>query len=144
MCLDPAIWGALEEICQPENLTRHQLCGKIYKFSYATGWTAAIRVFIVNYFRAAATEDGRANICHGALCKKEARVGHASCSGNTHGRSVAIFETRCARRPQDKKFELTHHQTTIVTTVSITTGDCMAGLGPIAALRQPAGRGNAG
>ncbi len=70
--LEPAMWDALEEICQRENLTRNELCGKIDKFRHTSGLTAAIRVFIVSYFRAAATEEGHANISHGPLYRVEA------------------------------------------------------------------------
>ena len=65
--LEPALWGALDEICQRENLTRHELCGNIDGFRHASTLTAAVRVFVVSYYRAAATEEGHANIGHGAL-----------------------------------------------------------------------------
>ncbi len=65
--LEPAMWDALEEICQRENLTPHELCENIDKFRQASSLTAAIRVFVVSYFRVAATEEGHANIGHGAL-----------------------------------------------------------------------------
>ncbi len=69
------MWDALGEICRREQLTRNELCGKVDKFRYASNLTAAIRVFIVTYFRAAATEEGHANIGHGALYIEEARDG---------------------------------------------------------------------
>ncbi len=77
MRLEPAMWDALEEICQRENLTRHELCGKIDMFRHASSLTAAIRVFIIPYFRAAATEEGHARIGHGALYNAKARDGRA-------------------------------------------------------------------
>ncbi len=67
MRLETVMWDAFEEICHRENLTRHELCGKIAMFSHASSLTAAIRVFIVSYFRAAATEEGHASIGHGTL-----------------------------------------------------------------------------
>lgn len=70
--LEPDIWDALEEICHRENMTRHELCGTIDRFRHASSLTAAIRVFVVNYFRAAATEEGHAGIGHGALCRTRA------------------------------------------------------------------------
>ncbi len=63
------MWDALAVICQRENLTRHELCIHLDKFRYAYSMTAAIRVFIVNYFWAAATEEGHASIGHGPLYK---------------------------------------------------------------------------
>ena len=69
MRLEPAMWDALEEICQRENLPRHELCGKIDNFRQASSLTTAVRVFIATYFRAAATEEGHARIGHGPLYK---------------------------------------------------------------------------
>jgi predicted DNA-binding ribbon-helix-helix protein len=65
--LEPAMWDALTEICRREDLTVHQLCALIDERRLASSLTAAIRVFIVNYFRSAATEDGHAGIGHGSL-----------------------------------------------------------------------------
>ena len=73
--LEPAMWDALEEICQREKMTEHELCGMVDGCRHASSLTAAVRVFIVTYFRAAATEEGHANIGHGALYRARARRG---------------------------------------------------------------------
>ncbi len=73
--LEPALWDALEEIGQRENLTRNQLCGMIDECRHASSLTAAVRVFILTYYRAAATEEGHANTGHGALYRAVARRG---------------------------------------------------------------------
>ena len=73
--LDPIMWDALDEICHRETITRNRLCETIYKFKHASTLTAAIRVFVVNYYRAAATEEGHASIGHGALYRAVARRG---------------------------------------------------------------------
>jgi len=65
--LEPAMWDALAEICRREDMTLHQVCALIDERRRASSLTAAIRVFIVNYFRSAATEEGHASIGHGAL-----------------------------------------------------------------------------
>jgi predicted DNA-binding ribbon-helix-helix protein len=65
--LEPAMWDALAEICQREDMTLHQLCALIDERRRASSLTAAIRVFIVNYFRSAATEEGHAGTGHGSL-----------------------------------------------------------------------------
>ena len=70
--LEPAMWDALEEICQRENLTPHEVCGNIDNFRHASSLTAAIRVFSVKYFRAAATAEGHASTGHGTLYRGEA------------------------------------------------------------------------
>ncbi len=73
--LEPALWDALEELCQREKMTVHELCGMIDGCRHASSFTAAVRVFIVGYFRAAATEEGHASIGHGALYRARARRG---------------------------------------------------------------------
>ena len=65
--LEPTMWDAMDEICRRETITRSQLCETIYKFKHVYTRTAAVRAFIVNYYRAAATEEGHANVGHGAL-----------------------------------------------------------------------------
>ena len=67
--LEPIIWDALDEICHRESITRHRLCERIYKFKHASTLTAGVRVFIVNYYRAAATEEGHASVGHGAMAR---------------------------------------------------------------------------
>jgi predicted DNA-binding ribbon-helix-helix protein len=65
--LEPAMWDALAEICRREDLSLHELCGLIDARRNASSLTAAIRVFALTYFRAAATEDGHASSGHGLL-----------------------------------------------------------------------------
>jgi predicted DNA-binding ribbon-helix-helix protein len=65
--LEPAMWDGLAEICRRENMTIHELCGLIDQRRRASSLTAAIRVFIMTYFRAAATEEGHASNGHGTL-----------------------------------------------------------------------------
>lgn len=52
--LEPAMWDALAEIAAMENQTVHDLCSKVDEMRGELGRTAAIRVFIVSYFRARA------------------------------------------------------------------------------------------
>ncbi len=73
--LEPAMWDALEEICRREDMSQHEICAMIDERRSSSSLTAAIRVFIVNYFRAAATEVGHAGIGHGALYKTRTRTG---------------------------------------------------------------------
>lgn len=65
--LEPAMWDALGEICRRENTTLHELCEMVDARRRASSLTAAIRVFVMAYFRAAATEDGHAGVGHGPL-----------------------------------------------------------------------------
>ncbi len=72
--LEPIMWDALDEICHRETITRHRLCETIYKFKRASTLTAGVRVFIVNYYRAAATEDGHASVGHGAMLRRGSQL----------------------------------------------------------------------
>ena len=56
--LEPAMWDALEEICRREEMNQHELCTMIDERRRASSLTAAVRVFVIGYFRAAATEEG--------------------------------------------------------------------------------------
>jgi predicted DNA-binding ribbon-helix-helix protein len=73
--LEPAMWDALEEICRREEMSPHELCALIDERRRTSSLTAAIRVFIVNYYRVAATEVGHASVGHGALYKTQYRSG---------------------------------------------------------------------
>jgi predicted DNA-binding ribbon-helix-helix protein len=49
--LEPAIWDALEDIQQREAKTLNQLVTEIDRARIASSLTAAIRVFVVRYYR---------------------------------------------------------------------------------------------
>lgn len=63
--LEPAMWDALGEICEREGTTVHQLCTVIDRRRVESSLTAALRVFLLSYYRAAATEDGHVFAGHG-------------------------------------------------------------------------------
>lgn len=65
MKLEREMWDALGEICRRERLTASELCSLIDEKRHANTLTAATRVFILSYFRAAATDDGHAKVGHG-------------------------------------------------------------------------------
>jgi predicted DNA-binding ribbon-helix-helix protein len=58
--LEPEMWDALHEICAREGRSLHDICTEIDRQRGAAALTASVRVFILNYFRAAATEEGHA------------------------------------------------------------------------------------
>lgn len=67
MRLEPSMWQALADICRREKLNIHQLCGMIDEHrGENTSFTAAVRVFAMNYFRAASTEEGHQKAGHGS------------------------------------------------------------------------------
>jgi len=54
------MWDALHEICAREGRSVHEICSDIDQQRSSSGLTAGVRVYIVNYFREAATEEGHA------------------------------------------------------------------------------------
>lgn len=67
MRLEPAMWDALYEIARREKLNLHQLCSIVAEQKgEETSLTAAIRVFVMSYFRVAATEEGHKKAGHGS------------------------------------------------------------------------------
>jgi predicted DNA-binding ribbon-helix-helix protein len=64
--LEPAMWNSLNDICRRERASIHVVCSAIAQHKpVETSLTAAIRVFIMSYYRAAATEEGHAKSGHG-------------------------------------------------------------------------------
>ena len=64
--LEPYMWDALYDVCARERVTIHTLCTRISeRKDDNTSLTAAIRVFALAYFRAAATEEGHLRASHG-------------------------------------------------------------------------------
>ena len=65
MRLEQEMWKALREICRREDMTVHELCSLIDDRCGLSSLTAATRVFILMYYRAAATDEGHATAGHG-------------------------------------------------------------------------------
>ena len=65
MRLEPAMWEALEDVCHREHLSVHEVCSYVDSRRTQSSLTAAMRVFILGYFRAAVTETGHALAGHG-------------------------------------------------------------------------------
>ena len=65
--LEPAMWVALREICARERRTLSALATAIGRGRSESSLTAAVRVFVLGYYRAAATEEGHARAGHGGL-----------------------------------------------------------------------------
>jgi len=72
--LEPEMWQALSDIAGRERCTIHQLCSLIQvKKARNSSLTAAIRVFLMLYYRAAATEEGHSKAAHGdfsTMCRR--------------------------------------------------------------------------
>lgn len=75
--LEPEMWTALREIAGRERCTIHDICTLIsVRKKTNTSLTAAIRVFLMLYFRAATTEEGHRKAGHGDFeyMKQRARI----------------------------------------------------------------------
>lgn len=73
--LEPAMWNALHEIAGREKCKVHDICSLIHlRKNRKTSLTAAIRVFLMLYYRAAATEEGHGRAGHGNFRSMMARA----------------------------------------------------------------------
>lgn len=63
--LEPAMWDALNEVCHREAKTVHEICTTVDRLRQQSSLTAALRVYIIDYFRSAATEHGHLRAGHG-------------------------------------------------------------------------------
>lgn len=63
--LEPSMWEALDEVCRRERHTLHEVCTMVESQRGPLSLTAAVRVFILGYYRAAATEAGHRAAGHG-------------------------------------------------------------------------------
>lgn len=66
--LEKEMWSALKAIADREKCNIHDICSLVQRCKNSnTTLTAAIRVFLLLYFRAAATEEGHSKAGHGDL-----------------------------------------------------------------------------
>lgn len=64
--LEPEMWLALKEISSRETCSIHDICTLVsMRKASRSSLTAAIRVFLMLYFRSAATEEGHKRAGHG-------------------------------------------------------------------------------
>jgi predicted DNA-binding ribbon-helix-helix protein len=63
--LESETWRALEEICTREGKNFHEVCTMIEERRSVSNRTSAVRSFIIDYYRVAATETGHAKAGHG-------------------------------------------------------------------------------
>ncbi len=64
--LEPVMWDALHELCHREAMTTHAICSMVNREREESSLTAGLRVYIMSYFRAAATEEGHLHAGHEA------------------------------------------------------------------------------
>ena len=66
MRMEPEFWTALEEICHRESTTLAELVRSIEARRHPGGRTSAVRVFVLDYFVKAASDEGHRQAGHGA------------------------------------------------------------------------------
>ncbi len=71
MRLEPELWDALDEICLRERMSLREIVQHVEGAVEESGRTSALRVYILTYFRNAATEAGHAAAGHGPLVRAE-------------------------------------------------------------------------
>jgi predicted DNA-binding ribbon-helix-helix protein len=62
--LEPQIWMILAEICRREPCTTEDFCSYVASLKHGS-LASSLRVFMLDYFRGAATDDGHRNAGHG-------------------------------------------------------------------------------
>ena len=91
--LEPEMWCAFKEIAHREQCSIHDICTLISKKkSSNSSLTAAIRVFLMLYYRSAATEKGHLQAGHGNFGIMQARA---------EGKASAIYKDQ----PQVANYE---------------------------------------
>jgi len=74
--LEPEMWNSLYDIAKRESCTIHDICTLIsLRKNPKTSLTAAIRVFLMLYFRASSTEEGHSRAGHGNFEFMKTRAG---------------------------------------------------------------------
>jgi len=72
--LEPEFWDALDEIVAREGSTLSALCERIKGRRAASNLTAAVRLYVLRYFRSATTETGHRNAGHGRPSTRNSRA----------------------------------------------------------------------
>lgn len=75
--LEPEMWMALRDIALREKCSIHDICSLVsVRKNIHTSLTAAIRVFLMLYYRASSTEEGHRRAGHGdfEFMKRRARI----------------------------------------------------------------------
>ena len=67
--LEPAMWEALTRICERERKSMNEIVTLIAGNRNQSCLTAAIRVFLLSYYQAAATDEGHRRAGHGLTAR---------------------------------------------------------------------------
>lgn len=84
--LEAQMWSALREVAERERCSVHDLCSLVAtRRREGLSLTAAIRIFLMLYFKAATTEEGHMRAGHGGLDRMISRLMPGS-GGGGNGR----------------------------------------------------------
>jgi predicted DNA-binding ribbon-helix-helix protein len=94
--LEAQMWVALKEIATREKCTIHDICGVIaLRKSDNITLTAAIRIFLMLYFKAAATDEGHHRAGHGGFQRMMSRVANQqSVDTYAHGNKSVLHSMK--------------------------------------------------
>lgn len=108
--LEPEMWMALKEIAKRERCTIHDICSLIsLRKNEKTSLTAAIRVFLMLYFRASSTEEGHMSAGHGSFETMKQRAKIAPNTQFKHLSKNDVFEDVADRHEAVRYYE-THNR----------------------------------
>lgn len=87
------MWDALKDISTRECCSVHDICSLIYyRKRENTSLTAAIRVFIMLYYKAASTEEGHKKVGHGNFENMKKRAGVVSILSKGQDKPLSMCE----------------------------------------------------
>ena len=81
MRLEPDLWDGLQEICRRERTDVSAQVRRIHADSRG-GRTSAVRVFVLRYFRDAATDEGHRLAGHGTLPEMNGNASHGGATAS--------------------------------------------------------------
>ncbi len=96
--LDPEMWDSIEEIARREDCSVNWICSMIDRWREDSSLTAVLRVFILRYFRRAATEKGHVEAGHGALQRSKGMMPSMAMGSAYQGSDAEWMDEIMSRR----------------------------------------------
>ena len=96
--LDPEMWESIEEIARREDCSVNWICSMIDRRREDSSLTAAIRDFILRYFRMAATEKGHLEAGHGAVQRPKGMMPSMTLNNDNYGGGAEWLDEIMTRR----------------------------------------------
>ncbi len=96
--LVPEMWESLEEIARREDCSVNWICSMIDRRREDSSLTAALRDFILRYFRMAATEKGHLEAGHGAVQRPKGMMPSMTLNSANYGSGAEWLDQIMTRR----------------------------------------------